>query len=164
MDLDIVAERETDIKMARLLSLQAHCDAEDLQNSARDVIEDRDIFARVAKAANTKKELALITLQKAAGSRHKEMVKKKGFGVLVKKIQKRDPDLLKLCKLVSPSSLSSPSTSSTISSPKTPVCDPDHPGVPDLDPPSLPEQTAPSGPCLSLSLLGDYGSSGSETD
>ena len=161
MDLDIVAERETDIKMARLLSLQAHCDAEDLQNSARDVIEDRDIFAGVAKAANTKKELALITLQKAAGSKQKEMVKRKGFGVLVKK---RDPDLLKLCKLVSPSSLSSPSTSSTISSPQTPVCDPDPPGVPDPDPPSLPDQTAPSGPCLSLSLLGDYGSSGSETD
>ena len=142
--------------MARLLSLQAHCDAEDVQNSARDVIEDRDIFARVAKAANTKKELALITLQKAAGSRHKELVKKKGFGLLVKKIQKRDPDLLKQCRLVSPASLSSPSTSSSISSPKTPVCDP--------DPPGLPEQTAPLGSSLSLSLLGDYGSSGSETD
>merc|ERR1719204_2312492 len=42
IDIDIVAERETDIKMARLLSLQAHCDAEDVQLSLRDGIEDRD--------------------------------------------------------------------------------------------------------------------------
>merc|ERR1712013_97531 len=55
IDIDIVAERETDIKMARLLSLQAHCDAEDVQLSLRDGIEDRDIFAKGEKNCNEQK-------------------------------------------------------------------------------------------------------------
>ena len=46
MDIDILAEREQDIKMARLLSLQAHVAAEEAQHCARDDIGDKDIFAR----------------------------------------------------------------------------------------------------------------------
>merc|ERR1719458_567959 len=140
-----VAERETDIKMARLLSLQAHVDAEDVQSTLRDSIEDRDIFAKSGKSAANKKEVALHILQKAASSKQKMMVKEKGFGVLVKKLQKKESadQVLEQCKLVSPasiSSVSSPSKSSSISSVSSP---PPHTSV--ASPPSL-------------SLLGDYGS------
>merc|ERR1719458_1710878 len=145
IEIDIVSERETDIKMARLLSLQAHVDAEDVQSTLRDSIEDRDIFAKSGKSAANKKEVALHILQKAASSKQKMMVKEKGFGVLVKKMQKRESadQVLEQCKLVSPasiSSVSSPSKSSSISSVSSP---PPHTSV--ASPPSL-------------SLLGDYGS------
>ena len=48
--------------------------AEETLESTRDSIGDKDIFARETKAAATKKELALHTLKKAAGSRQKMMV------------------------------------------------------------------------------------------
>jgi len=115
VDIDIVAERETDIRMARLLSLQAHCDAEDRQTSARDGIEDKDIFSPSNhKIAENKKELALHTLQKAAGSKQSQMLKSKGFGVIVKKLQKKDPDILEnLVNVASPVSSLSSSSSNT---------------------------------------------------
>ena len=148
IEIDIVAERETDIKMARLLSLQAHVDAEDVQTSLRDSIEDRDIFAKGVKSASNKKELALHTLQKAASSKHKMMVKEKGFGVLVKKLQKKESadQILEQCKLVSPAS----SSSSSISSVSSPISSP---------PPHSSIAAPPS-----LSLLGDYGSSGTDSE
>ena len=155
IEIDIVAERETDIKMARLLSLQAHVDAEDVQSTLRDSIEDRDIFAKSAKSAANKKEVALHILQKAASSKQKMMVKEKGFGVLVKKLQKKESadQVLEQCKLVSPasiSSVSSPSKSSSISSVSSPISSP---------PPHTPIASPPS-----LSLLGDYGSSGTDSE
>jgi len=155
IEIDIVAERETDIKMARLLSLQAHVDAEDVQSTLRDSIEDRDIFAKSAKSAANKKEVALHILQKAASSKQKMMVKEKGFGVLVKKLQKKESadQVLEQCKLVSPASISSassPSKSSSISSVSSPISSP---------PPHTPIASPPS-----LSLLGDYGSSGTDSE
>ena len=155
IEIDIVAERETDIKMARLLSLQAHVDAEDVQSTLRDSIEDRDIFAKSGKSAANKKEVALHILQKAASSKQKMMVKEKGFGVLVKKMQKRESadQVLEQCKLVSPasiSSVSSPSKSSSISSVSSPISSP---------PPHTMVASPPS-----LSLLGDYGSSGTDSE
>jgi len=120
LDIDILAEREQDIKMARLLSLQAHVGAEETLESTRDSIGDKDIFARETKAAATKKELALHTLKKAAGSRQKMMVKEKGFGVVLRKVARRESDALAECRIVSPakrslstSSLSTPSLSSS---------------------------------------------------
>jgi len=150
IDIDIVAERETDIKMAKLLSLQAHCDAEDVQLSLRDGIEDRDIFAKGGKTATNKKEVALHVLQKAASSKQKMMVKEKGFGVLVKKLQKKDStdQLIQHCKLVSPASVSS---TSSVSSATSPISSPPPANTSIASPPSL-------------SLLGDYGSSGTDSD
>ena len=147
IEIDIVAERETDIKMARLLSLQAHCDAEDVQSSLRDSIEDRDIFARGEKSAANKKEVALHILQKAASSKQKMMVKEKGFGVLVKKLQKKESaeQVLEQCKLVYPAS-----SSSSLCSVSSPISPP---------PPHAPIASPPS-----LSLLGDYGSSGTDSE
>merc|ERR1719264_1993181 len=134
-------------KMARLLSLQAHVDAEDVQTSLRDSIEDRDIFAKSGKSAANKKEVALHILQKAASSKQKMMVKEKGFGVLVKKLQKKESadQVLEQCKLVSPAS-----SSSSLCSVSSPVSPP---------PPHTPIASPPS-----LSLLGDYGSSGTDSE
>lgn len=146
--VDIVAERETDIRMARLLSLQAHCDAEDRQTTTRDSIEDRDIFnSTPSKVAVNKKELALHTLQKVAISKQANVLKKKGFGVLVKKLQKKDPNILDKCVAVpSPTSQSLPSSLSPMSPPES-------------ESSSL-EPIEEGNKLNSLSsLLGDYGSS-----
>jgi len=229
LDIDILAEREQDIKMARLLSLQAHVAAEEAQHCARDDIGDKDIFARETKAAATKKELALHTLKKAAGSRHKMMVKEKGFGVLLRKVARRESDALEGCRIVSPakrslstSSLSTPSLSSSAATSPSSTASPTSPfgggaeqmsapsfagfggrqeeveeerrpggggrsggGAAIAPPPSLTVETFPTTestsssappstssipptssapPSTCLSLLGAYGSSGSDSD
>merc|ERR1719481_2167176 len=116
LSIDIVAERETDIRMARLLSLQAHCDAEEVQSSRREGIGDRDIFEAQTKVAGTKKELALHTLQKAAASRQANLRKQKGFGIIVKKLQHKDKEFLQqIATPISPRSISSPNSSATSS-------------------------------------------------
>jgi len=120
LDIDILAEREQDIKMARLLSLQAHVGAEEILESTRDSIGDKDIFARDTKAAATKKELALHTLKKAAGSRQKMMVKEKGFGVVLRKVARRESDALAECRIVSPAKRSLSTSSLSTSSLSTP--------------------------------------------
>merc|ERR1719319_1177113 len=128
LDIDILAEREQDIKMARLLCLQAHVGAEEILECTRDSIGDKDIFARDTKAAATKKELALHTLKKAAGSRQKMMVKEKGFGVVLRKVAKRESDALAECRIVSPAKRSlSTSSLSTSAAPSPSNASPNFP-------------------------------------
>jgi len=173
IELDIVAERETDIRMARLLSLQAHCDAESRQTSARDCIDDQDIFATTVKVAENKKSLALHTLQKAAGSKQSTILKQKGFGILVKKLHKKDPEsLVQCCSLVSPptSSMGSPPTSSLVSPPTSTTQSTQTQSL-DLEPcdgiKSQNSQNTPYSQNLQnplSALVGDYGSSSSGSD
>lgn len=97
--LPLLKERDTDIKMAQLLSFQARKDAEDRQEEERGSIHDEDIFN--SKQSNSTssphrhkskngKDLALHLVKKAAGSNQAALLKTKGFGLVVKSL-KKDP-------------------------------------------------------------------------
>merc|ERR1719481_344988 len=95
--LPLLKERDTDIKMAQLLSFQARKDAEDRQEEERGSIHDEDIFN--SKQSNSTssphrhkskngKDLALHLVKKAAGSNQAALLKTKGFGLVVKSLKK----------------------------------------------------------------------------
>merc|ERR1719516_357526 len=100
LELDLVEEREEDVRMAKLMNIQARTEAEEKQKDQRGDIEDEDIFAAklckdVSKLSNSERRLfAVKTVSKAARSKQSDLLKKKGFGLVVSKIKDKQNDVL----------------------------------------------------------------------
>jgi len=97
LELDLVEERDEDIRVARLLNIQSRTEAEEKQKDQREVIGDGDIFGSKQESESTltsseKKVLALKTVGKAARSKHVDLLKKKGFGLLVKTSKEKNAE------------------------------------------------------------------------
>merc|ERR1739842_171889 len=89
-----------DVRMARLMNIQARTEAEEKQKNQRGDIEDEDIFKgnqskEMAKLSNSEGKLfAVKTVGKAARSKQSDLLKKKGFGLVVSKIKEKQPDAM----------------------------------------------------------------------
>ena len=100
LELDLVEEREEDVRMARLMNIQARTEAEEKQKNQRGDIEDEDIFVgkqskEVSQLSNSERKLfAVKTVSKAARSKQSDLLKKKGFGIVVSKIKEKQTDAL----------------------------------------------------------------------
>ena len=101
LELDLVEEREEDVRMARLLNVQAKTDADERRTEERGDISNGNIFAK--KMSNTpseketsgdKKLFALKTLGKASKSKQSELLKSKGFGLVVSKAREKNMEEL----------------------------------------------------------------------
>merc|ERR1712034_61083 len=117
-------------------------EAEDKQKDQRGDIEDRDIFGgKQPKDTNhgsssERKLFAVKTVSKAARSKQSDLLKKKGFGLVVSKIREKNKDILDTATVTSKDASSS--ASATVS----------------------PSSAVSPGPTNSLSLLGcEYGDS-----
>ena len=100
LELDLVEEREEDVRMARLMNIQARTEAEEKQKNQRGDIEDEDIFVgkqskEVTQLSKSERKLfAVKTVSKAARSKQSDLLKKKGFGIVVSKIKEKQTDAL----------------------------------------------------------------------
>ena len=102
LEMELVEEREEDVRMARLLNVQAKTDADERRTEERGDISDGNIFQKknsstVVKdggGAGDKKSFALKTLGKATKSKQSQLLKSKGFGVVLSKAKDRNSDLL----------------------------------------------------------------------
>merc|ERR1712083_226296 len=100
LEFDLVEEREDDVRMARLMNIQARTEAEEKQKNQRGDIEDEDIFkgnqskdaAKLSKSEG--KLFAVKTVGKAARSKQSDLLKKKGFGLVVSKIKEKQTDAM----------------------------------------------------------------------
>ena len=98
LELDLVEEREEDVRMARLLNVQAKTGADERRTEERGDISNGNIFqkknASVDKdGGGDKKLFALKTLGKATKSKQSQLLKSKGFGLVLSKAKERNPDL-----------------------------------------------------------------------
>ena len=102
LEMELVEEREEDVRMARLLNVQAKTDADERRTEERGDISDGNIFQKknsstVVKdggGVGDKKSFALKTLGKATKSKQSQLLKSKGFGVVLSKAKDRNSDLL----------------------------------------------------------------------
>jgi len=98
LELDLVEEREEDVRLAKLMNIQARTEAEENQKGQRGDIEDEDIFVgKQSKDTNTlskseRKLFAVKTVSKAARSKQSDLLKKKGFGLVVSKVKDKQID------------------------------------------------------------------------
>ena len=113
--MELVQERDEDVRMAKLMNIQARTEAEEKQKGQRGDIEDGDIFGKEkslkVRTENEKKLLALKTVSKAAGSKQSDLLKKKGFGLVVTRKKLIAPEFSSSGMIKSPDqAASSPST------------------------------------------------------
>ena len=102
LEMELVEEREEDVRMARLLNVQAKTDADERRTEERGDISDGNIFQKknsstVVKdggGVGDKKSFALKTLGKATKSKQSQLLKSKGFGLVLSKAKDRNSDLL----------------------------------------------------------------------
>merc|ERR1719195_1485265 len=138
LELELVAEEEEDVRMARLLNVQAKTDADERRQEDRGDITAGNIFAAAAgkssaikdckeSSKSDKKLHALKTIGKATKSKQSELLNKKGFGLIINKVKEKNTEILDSIahtpssKASSSSSVvSTPSSSSTTETP-TPV-------------------------------------------
>merc|ERR1719402_1389345 len=94
LDMDLVEERDSDVRMAQLLSIQAGQSSEERQKDAREEIASRSIFkvsskSGVGKAGTSNvsggKQRSLDTIRKIVKTKQGSLVKEMMFGVVVKK-------------------------------------------------------------------------------
>merc|ERR1719319_481683 len=89
LDMDLVEEREEDVRMAQLLTIQASQSSEERQQDARDHIEESSIFQRKNKNKGRisvgGKQQSLDALRKIVKKKQNNLVKGKGFGIIVKR-------------------------------------------------------------------------------
>lgn len=89
LDMDLVEEREEDVRMAQLLTIQASQSSEERQQDARDHIEESSIFQRKDKNKGRisvgGKQQSLDALRKIVKKKQNNLVKGKGFGIIVKR-------------------------------------------------------------------------------
>ena len=87
LDLDLVEEADEDVRMARLMNIQARTEAEEKQKDQRGDIEEGDIFgreqSREVTTSSERKLFAVKTVSKAARSKQSDLLKRKGFGLVV---------------------------------------------------------------------------------
>merc|ERR1719192_18020 len=140
LELELVAEEDEDVRMARLLNVQAKTDADVRRQEDRGDITGGNIFAAAAGKSSVSKESkdssksdkklhALKTIGKATKSKQSELLNKKGFGLIINKVKEKNTDILDSIahtpssKASSSSSVvSTPSSSSTAETPTpTPV-------------------------------------------
>ena len=98
LELDLVEEREEDVRMARLLNVQAKTGADERRTEERGDISNGNIFQKKNSTAEKdgggdKKLFALKTLGKATKSKQSQLLKSKGFGLVLSKAKERNPDL-----------------------------------------------------------------------
>ena len=115
LDLELLQERDEDVRMARLMNIQARTEAEEKQKGQRGDIEDGDIFGKEqslkVRTESEKKLLALKTVSKAARSKQSDLLKKKGFGLVVTRKKLIAPELSSSGMIKSPDqATSSPPT------------------------------------------------------
>eukprot|EP00092_Neocalanus_flemingeri_P042773 GFUD01046909.1.p1 GENE.GFUD01046909.1~~GFUD01046909.1.p1 ORF type:complete len:319 (+),score=139.17 GFUD01046909.1:88-957(+) len=98
LELDLVDEREEDVRMAMLMNIQARTEAEEKQKDQRGDIEEGDIFGskqlRKMSSSSERKLFAVKTVSKAARSKQSDLLKKKGFGLVVSRVKERNMDSL----------------------------------------------------------------------
>merc|ERR1719397_1454156 len=102
LELELVQEEEEDVRLARLLNIQAKSGADEKKAEERGDIEHGNIFdgkekvPEETKEKSDKKSLALKTINKAAsrGSKQSDLLKKKGFGLVVTKMRDKVHDAL----------------------------------------------------------------------
>lgn len=97
LDMDLVEEREEDVRMAQLLTIQASQSSEERQQDTREHIEARSIFQKKEKNKGRisvgGKQQSLDALRKIVKKKQNNLVKGKGFGIVVKrKIDKTEID------------------------------------------------------------------------
>merc|ERR1719402_1300188 len=94
LDMDLVEERDSDVRMAQLLSIQAGQSSEERQKDAREEIASSSIFkvsskSGVGKAGTSNvsggKQRSLDTIRKIVKTKQGSLVKEMMFGVVVKK-------------------------------------------------------------------------------
>merc|ERR1719186_147440 len=87
LDLELVEEADEDVRMARLMNIQARTEAEEKQKDQRGDIEEGDIFgrkqSREVTTSSERKLFAVKTVSKAARSKQSDLLKRKGFGLVV---------------------------------------------------------------------------------
>jgi len=101
LEMSLVEEREEDVRMARLLNVQAKTDADERRREDRGDISQANIFAQKNCTGSAKKEaggdkklFALKTLGKASQSKQSDLLKSKGFGLVVSKAKERNHEML----------------------------------------------------------------------
>jgi len=92
LEMDLVAEEDEDVKMARLLNVQSKTDADQKRDESRGDISNADIFAKTIDSQDKdskadKKLHALKTIGKATKSKQSDLLQKKGFGLVVSKVK-----------------------------------------------------------------------------
>jgi len=92
LEMDLVAEEDEDVKMARLLNVQSKTDADQKRDESRGDISNADIFANTNDSQDKdskadKKLHALKTIGKATKSKQSDLLLKKGFGLVVSKVK-----------------------------------------------------------------------------
>ena len=98
LELELVEEREEDVRMARLLNVQAKTEADERRTEERGDISNGNIFQRKNSTVDKdrggdKKSFALKTLGKATKSKQSQLLKSKGFGLVLSKAKGRNPEL-----------------------------------------------------------------------
>ena len=151
LELDLVEERDEDKRMAQLMNIQARTEAEEKQKDQRGDIEDGDIFSgkqskeKSNPSRNERKLFALKTVSKAARSKQSDLLKKKGFGLIVTKGKEKNVNLTDIVSVTSKIVDNSTATNADELSPQSSVLSP--------------SSSAPTS-SNSLSLLGcEYGDS-----
>ena len=93
-------ERQEDVRMARLLNVQAKTDADERRTEERGDISNGNIFQRKNSTVDKdgggggdKKSFALKTLGKATKSKQSQLLKSKGFGLVLSKAKERNSEL-----------------------------------------------------------------------
>ena len=93
-------EREEDVRMARLLNVQAKTDADERRTEERGDISNGNIFHKKnfttdkEGGGGDKKLFALKTLGKATKSKQSQLLKSKGFGLVLSKAKEKNSELL----------------------------------------------------------------------
>jgi len=102
LELELVEEREEDVRMARLLNVQAKTEADERRTEERGDISNGNIFQKKISTVDKdgggggggdKKLFALKTLGKATKSKQSQLLKSKGFGLVLSKAKGRNPQL-----------------------------------------------------------------------
>merc|ERR1719186_1260382 len=87
LDMELVEEADEDVRMARLMNIQVRTEAEEKQKDQRGDIEEGDIFgreqSREVTTSSERKLFAVKTVSKAARSKQSDLLKRKGFGLVV---------------------------------------------------------------------------------
>merc|ERR1719186_74685 len=95
--MELVEEREEDVRMAQLLSIQAGQSSEERQADAREDIGARSIFeGKVGNKGRISvggKQQSLQALRKIVKKKQNNLAKEKGFGVVVKRKSDSTGDL-----------------------------------------------------------------------
>ena len=100
LEMDLVEEREEDVRMAHLLNVQSKTNADERRTEERVDITNGSIFSRKTTSNPSQREtngdkklIALKTLGKASKSKQSDLLKSKGFGLVVGKAKERSSEI-----------------------------------------------------------------------